>query len=66
MPIPFKLDDGIERVLRVDTPEYRMIHALTGVRLSNHEAQTAWHRVLEHKGISASGLDAMSDSALRL
>ena len=49
MPIPFKLDGVIDKVLREDTPERRMIHDLAGVHLSNREAQSAWHRVLEHK-----------------
>ena len=49
MPIPFQLDYVIEKTLKEDTPERRMIHTLAGVKLSSREAKTAWNRVLEHK-----------------
>src|SRR5262249_35093382 len=49
MPIPFKLDGVIEKILKEDVPERRMIQDFTGVRLSSHEARAAWRRVLEHK-----------------
>ena len=49
MPIPLQLDYIIEKTLKEDTPERRMIHDLAGVKLSSREAQTAWHRLLEHK-----------------
>lgn len=50
MPIPFKLDDVIERTLRGQgTSEQRELKRLAGVRLSASEARAVWRRILEHK-----------------
>ena len=50
MPIPFKLEHVIERVLSgpARSPR-RRLKRLAGVRLSAGEASAAWPRILEHK-----------------
>lgn len=53
MPISFTLDNVMERVLREDTPDDSCSCRCASVK---HEAQTAWHRVLEHKWYSSERL----------
>ena len=49
MPIPFKLDYVIERVLADAESENQQLKSVAGVRLSPVEAQEVWPQVLEHK-----------------
>jgi hypothetical protein len=49
MPIPFKLNYVIERVLADAESEEQKIKSLAGVRLPHLEAQEVWPQVLEHK-----------------
>jgi hypothetical protein len=49
MPIPFKLDYVVERVLADAESEKQKLKAVAGVRLSSLEAREAWPQVLEHK-----------------
>jgi transitional endoplasmic reticulum ATPase len=49
MPIPFKLDHIIERVLADDGSEKQKIKQVAGVGLSSSEAREVWSQVLEHK-----------------
>ena len=49
MPVPFKLDHVIERVLADDGSETQELKSVAGVRLSPLEAQEVWPQVLEHK-----------------
>ncbi len=50
MPIPFRLEHVIEKVLAgASGSPRRTLKRLAGVRLSTSEALDAWPRVLEHK-----------------
>jgi hypothetical protein len=49
MPIQFKLDHVVERVLADAESEEHKLKALAGVRLPHPEAQEIWPQVLEHK-----------------
>ncbi len=49
MPIPFKLDYVIEKLVSDVRPEERAIKHLTGVKLAAPEARAVWPRILEHK-----------------
>lgn len=49
MPIPFKSDYVIERVLADAESEKQKLKRVAGVRLSPLEAQEVWPQVLEHK-----------------
>lgn len=50
MPIPYKLDYVIEKLVH-DRGRYeqRQIREMAGVRLKPAEARAAWSRILEHK-----------------
>ena len=50
MPIPFKLDYAIEKLVNdFGRCEQRNIRALAGVKLGAQEAHDVWTRILEHK-----------------
>ncbi len=49
MPMPFKLDQVIERAHADDESEKQKLKQVAGVRLSSSEAQEVWPQVLEHK-----------------
>jgi hypothetical protein len=50
MPIPFKLDYVIEKVIADPSrTRKRTLKKLAGVSLSNSKARTVWPRILEHK-----------------
>ena len=50
MPVQFKLDYVIERMLAGQPAgEQRLLNRLSGARLSAAEARALWPRVLEHK-----------------
>lgn len=49
MPIPYKLDYVVERVLADAESEKRNLRRVAGVRLSPSEAREVWPQVLEHK-----------------
>jgi hypothetical protein len=49
VPVPFKLDHVIERVLADDGSEKQKIKQVAGGRLSSSEAREVWPQVLEHK-----------------
>jgi hypothetical protein len=50
MPIPFRLDDVIEKIVREPrAAEGRRLRQLAGVNLSDQEARALWARVMEHK-----------------
>jgi hypothetical protein len=50
MPIPFKLEYVIEKILSEHSQGHRRaLRKLAGVKLSTSEAGRAWPRILEHK-----------------
>ncbi len=50
MPISFRLEHVIEEVLSQHTQDQRRaLRKITGLKLTETEARTAWPRVLEHK-----------------
>jgi hypothetical protein len=50
MPIQFKLDHVIDKVLAGHTASHKStLKQLAGVKLSASKAQSVWPRVLEHK-----------------
>lgn len=49
MPIPFKLDYVIERVIADDRIEKQKLKQVAGVRLSSPEEREVWPQILEHK-----------------
>ena len=49
MPIPFKLDYVIEKVVGQNADKVRTIKRLSGVKLERGDAKAHWPRLLEHK-----------------
>ncbi|HKZ78438.1 MAG TPA: DUF4032 domain-containing protein [Pyrinomonadaceae bacterium] len=49
MPIPFKLDYAIEKLVNDGRSEQRKIRKLAGVKIEAEEAHDVWTRILEHK-----------------
>ncbi len=49
MPIPFKLEYVIDKLVADDQREKQTIKKLTGINLRANDAAAVWPRILEHK-----------------
>ena len=49
MPIQYKLDHVVEKLISSPNSEQHILHKLAGVKLSAVEASRVWQRVLDHK-----------------
>jgi hypothetical protein len=49
MPIPFRLDYAIEKIVEEERAEKQAIRKLAGLRLKSSEAARVWPLILEHK-----------------
>lgn len=49
MPLQYKLDHVVEKLISSPNSEQHILHKLAGVKVSAAEASRLWQRVLDHK-----------------